>query len=238
LRANSSNTRCWYSISVTNRAAWNSRSPFQPSAVPAADCHCASAATPVAEVSLVRVFLMSPIRRSCSEWKTWWIVVSAMFSLTRPSPAQKCASSISSSYATGGVAGLWSVSTGDGSALCAMSVRNGVSKCSTSAGTATGAAVSPSTRPVRVTYCGRPRAGPGMNLPYGSAAIIGMLVTSASTSRSPSSVAAWALTEAQVAMPVAAGPGSPPSRRPVETGRPAVLFSYSRRKTWCEACEV
>ena len=27
LRANSSNTRCWYSISVTKRAAWNSRSP-------------------------------------------------------------------------------------------------------------------------------------------------------------------------------------------------------------------
>ena len=27
VRANSSKTRCWYSISVTNRAAWNSRSP-------------------------------------------------------------------------------------------------------------------------------------------------------------------------------------------------------------------
>ena len=27
LRANSSNTRCWYSISVTKRAAWKSRSP-------------------------------------------------------------------------------------------------------------------------------------------------------------------------------------------------------------------
>ena len=27
LRANSSNTRCWYSISVTNRAAWNRRPP-------------------------------------------------------------------------------------------------------------------------------------------------------------------------------------------------------------------
>ena len=37
-----------------------------------------------------------------------------------------------------------------------------------------------------VTYCGRPRAGPGMNLPYGSAAIIGMLVTSLSTSSRPS----------------------------------------------------
>ena len=31
LRANSSNTRCWYSISVTKRAAWNRREPFQPS---------------------------------------------------------------------------------------------------------------------------------------------------------------------------------------------------------------
>ena len=27
LRANSSNTRCWYSISVTKRAAWKSRWP-------------------------------------------------------------------------------------------------------------------------------------------------------------------------------------------------------------------
>src|SRR4051812_376931 len=32
LRANSSNTRCWYSISVTKRAAWKSRLPSQPSA--------------------------------------------------------------------------------------------------------------------------------------------------------------------------------------------------------------
>src|SRR5918911_91422 len=30
LRAHSSNTRCWYSISVTKRAAWNRRSPAQP----------------------------------------------------------------------------------------------------------------------------------------------------------------------------------------------------------------
>ena len=29
VRANSSNTRCWYCISVPKRAAWNSRSPFQ-----------------------------------------------------------------------------------------------------------------------------------------------------------------------------------------------------------------
>ena len=35
-----------------NRAAWKSRSPFQPSA-PAAGCHSASAATPLAEVSVV-----------------------------------------------------------------------------------------------------------------------------------------------------------------------------------------
>ena len=67
--------------------------------------------------------------------------------------------------ATGGVPGLWSVSTGLGSALCAMSVRNGVSKYSTFAGTGTGAAVSPSTSPVLVTYWGSPRSGPGRNLP-------------------------------------------------------------------------
>ncbi len=32
LRANSSNTRCWYCISVPNLAAWNTRSPFHCSA--------------------------------------------------------------------------------------------------------------------------------------------------------------------------------------------------------------
>ena len=31
MRANSSNTRCWYCISVPNFAAWNRRSPFQSS---------------------------------------------------------------------------------------------------------------------------------------------------------------------------------------------------------------
>ena len=63
--------------------------------------------------------------------------------------------------ATGGVAGLWSVSCGAGSALWAMSVRNGVSKCVTLAGTGTGLARLPSTRPVSVTYCGSPLAGRG-----------------------------------------------------------------------------
>ncbi|MNL37119.1 hypothetical protein D3C87_1592430 [compost metagenome] len=29
VRANSSNTRCWYCISVPNFAVWNRRSPFQ-----------------------------------------------------------------------------------------------------------------------------------------------------------------------------------------------------------------
>ena len=59
LRANSSNTRCWYSISVTNRAAWNSRSPFQPCGFDAVgSCQSGSAATPVAEVSLSRTLLM------------------------------------------------------------------------------------------------------------------------------------------------------------------------------------
>ena len=89
---------CWYSISVTKRAAWNSRSPFQPSSVPVvASFQSLSAATPVGLVSLVSVLRMSLINRSCSEWKTWWMVESAMFSLQRPSPQAKCASSISSS---------------------------------------------------------------------------------------------------------------------------------------------
>ena len=82
-----------------------------------------------------------------------------------------------------------------------MSVRNGVSKCRTLAGTGTGRGELPSTRPVVVTYCGRPRAGPGMNLPYGSAQIIGMLVTSLSVSSRPSFSAACFLTAAQVLMP-------------------------------------
>ena len=37
LRANSSNTRCWYCISVTNRAAWKIRSPFHTEWPDAAD---------------------------------------------------------------------------------------------------------------------------------------------------------------------------------------------------------
>jgi hypothetical protein len=108
LRANSSKTRCWYSISVTNRAAWKRRSPAQPSPStgtfgPPAGVGFAGfqnafrSAMPSGDVSVARVFLMSSIRRSCSEWKTWWIVVSAMFSFARPSPAQKCVSSSSSS---------------------------------------------------------------------------------------------------------------------------------------------
>src|SRR3954452_12977193 len=145
-----------------------------------------------------------------------------MFSLTRPSPAQKCALSSSSSYVPLGCArkscdGVLSGSglrqpagtpadvqgpTVPGSALCEMSVRNGVSKCTTFDGTGTGLAVLPSTRPVFVTYCGSPRAGPGMNLPYGSAAIIGTFVTSVSLSSRPSFVAACCLTAAHVAMPV------------------------------------
>ena len=93
-RANSSNTMCWYSISLMKRAAWNRRSPFQPSA-PVASFHWARAATPVSLVSLVSTFLMSSTSRSCSEWKIWWIAVRPMFSLSRPSPERKCASSIS-----------------------------------------------------------------------------------------------------------------------------------------------
>src|SRR3954449_4900259 len=154
------------------------------------------------------------------------MVDSAMFSLQRPSPQAKCAFSISSSYvpagwfaksadgvlsasgtgATGGVAGLLSVSCGDGSALCAMSPTNGVSKCTTFAGTGTGLAVLPSTSVTTpaaflVTYCGSPRAGPGRYLPYGSVASIGMLSRSMSASLRPSRWAACSLTDAQVDSP-------------------------------------
>ncbi len=77
-----------------------------------------------------------------------------------------------------------------------------------------------------------------MNLPYGSAAIIGMFVTSLSSSWRPRRVAAWDLVVAHVAMPSSVGPAGPPSSLPVETGLPSVLRTYSRRKTWCDECEV
>src|SRR6185436_19039933 len=106
-----------------------------------------------------------------------------------------------------------------------------------------GLVVLPSTRPLLVTYCGSPRAGPGMKLPYGSAATIGTFVTSLSTSSSPSMVLASFLTSDQRGMPGswsgAAPTGFVPSNRlPVETGLPAELCTYSRRNTWCDGCEV
>ena len=48
-------------------------------------------------------------------------------------------------------------------------------------------------------------------------------------------VAAWALIIAQVARP---SPSGVLRNLPVVTGRPAVLLTYSRRKTWCDECEV
>ncbi len=67
LRANSSNTRCWYSISVTNRAAWNNRSPYSKVVAEVAwyDVFRAALAGSASVVS------MSATRRSCSEWNTW-----------------------------------------------------------------------------------------------------------------------------------------------------------------------
>ena len=114
----------------------------------------------------------------------------------------KSADGVLSASGTGmtGEPPVW-LGCGDGSALCAMSVRNGVSKCSTLTGTGTGMAMLPSTRPVVVTYCGSP-FGPGLNLPYGSTASIGMFVTSVSTSARPSRLAACCLTAFQVPIPV------------------------------------
>ena len=144
---------------------------------------------------------------------------------------------------TGGVARLLSSSKVPGAALCAMSTRKPslqlapaaqVTTCLAFAGTGTGLARLPSTRPVSVTYCGSPRAGPGMNLPYGSTAIIGMFTTSWSTSFRPSLAAASCLTSAHVAMP----PSAEPSSLPVETGRFAAFSAYWRRNTCSEGCEV
>ena len=96
-----------------------------------------------------------------------------------------------------------------------MSLRNAVSMRRTSAGAGTGVARLPSTRPLCVTYCGRP-LGPGMKLPYGSAAIIGMLLTSRSTNCRPSLVAACSLIIAQLARP----PSADERNLPVVTGTP------------------
>ena len=92
LRANSSKTRCWYSISVTKRAAWKRRSPL----------HSPLGQLPVGAARRVArlldaASLISSTRRLCSAWKTWWTAVRPMFSLPRPSPVMKCASSSSSS---------------------------------------------------------------------------------------------------------------------------------------------
>src|SRR4029079_10629552 len=118
-----------------------------------------------------------------------------------------------------------------GVALWAMSLRNAVSMCKTSTGARTGAARLPSTNPVAVTYCGRPW-GPGVKLPYGSDAIIGMLLTSRSTNCKPSLVAACFLIIAHVARP----PSADDRILPVDSGTP-VVESYSRRKIWCDACD-
>ncbi|MNZ87082.1 hypothetical protein D3C78_1059310 [compost metagenome] len=96
VRANSSNTRCWYCISVPNLAAWNRRSPFQ--------CRAAISAAVVGNTNnwasgishwfrkltsleAMATSLVCWTRRLCSEWKIAWTVVRPMFSLTRPSPA-------------------------------------------------------------------------------------------------------------------------------------------------------
>ena len=96
VRANSSNTRCWYCISVTNLAAWNRRSPSH--------CSAATSAAVVGKVvrstlshSLMKarspearmVCLLASTRRLCSEWKMVWTAVRPMFSLPRPSPVMK-----------------------------------------------------------------------------------------------------------------------------------------------------
>ena len=90
-----------------------------------------------------------------------------------------------------------------GTALCAMSFRNAVSMRSALRRhrDGRGRRGCPRRRPAAVRTAAGP-FGPGMKLPYGSAAIIGMLSTSVSTSCRPSMVAACSLISAQVAMPL------------------------------------
>jgi hypothetical protein len=76
VRANSSNTRCWYCISVPNLAAWNSRSPSPPgrrSRRRGRQCgHIVH--QPFVEEGQVAearmVSLVCATRRLCSEWNT------------------------------------------------------------------------------------------------------------------------------------------------------------------------
>ena len=84
-----------------------------------------------------------------------------------------------------------------------------------------------------------------------------MFVTSLSSSNRPSFSAACFLVDAHVEMlPVVASPSlrhvavavhaavigpsttMPPSSLPVETGWLAAFNAYSRRNTWCDACDV
>ena len=84
-RANSSNTRCWYCISVTKRAAWNRRSPSHTSvhrssawsAVGTVDraSHSLRNATSVEPAAARIVALLASTSRLCSEWKMVWTVV-------------------------------------------------------------------------------------------------------------------------------------------------------------------
>ena len=163
---------------------------------PCASFQCVSASTPQADVSLVSVFLMSSTSRSCSEWKTWWIGGQADVLVDAAVAGEEVRVQHLVVVRAGGLVG--EVGRGDvvgvrlgasaawpdcgrgpaglGSALCAMSVRNGVSKCRAFAGTGTGLARLPSTRPVVGHVLRQAACGPGMNLPYGSAAIIGMFV--------------------------------------------------------------
>src|SRR4051794_41928630 len=106
-----------------------------------------------------------------------------MFSLQRPSPQAKCASSISSSYVpgawlaksaeavwsasavgqTGGGPGVWAGSWGDGAAVWGVSGREGGAKERTSGGTGPGGGGAPPTRPLFLADRGGP-GGPGGEL--------------------------------------------------------------------------
>ncbi len=94
-----------------------------------------------------------------------------------------------------------------------------------------GVAMQPSTRvgvpsaAIAVTSCGRP-LGPGMNLPYGSARIIGMLSPSRSSRMRPSFTRACSCAASQVARPpssavsrMRSGP-KPSRRRPLDCTTP------------------
>ena len=211
-------------------------------------------------------FLMSSTSRSCSEWKIWWIAVSAMFSLTRPSPAQKCAFEHLVVVRAGrlvrevgrgrgvGVRHAERPAAWPGCGRCPAGSGPRCARCRS--GTACRSArtfgrdrhrvgevaldAGPSSGHVLRQPAGRARDELAVRVRGDHRDVRHVRVDEPEAEQ----VAACFLTDAQVAMPVCR-PESRVCRRPQaaqqlagETGLPAAFSAYSRRNTWCDECDV